>query len=512
MNQVAWLVFCAYVVHSAALLLAARYLDTPFWHGKVVYWLDVCWYGLMVYCSGGSNSFFFPFFFFVILTASFQWGFDEGARVTLGSALILAMATLLSDQGADLVHLLLRTAFVLALGYMIAYWGGLGLAQRRRLALLRNVSRLSNPRFGVTQTIQSVLQQTRQFYQASNCVLLMREQDSDHWLLYSATEQDGEARHTLSRLSAGAAAPLLAFDPSQSVLFARALHARLPRTGSCRANTPGQSHWARLPDAVCEQQADLFDAESFISAPLPLRKGSGRLYVVSASRRFGRADARFLHHLAAQVFPVIENIELLDRLASDAAFRERQKIARDLHDTTIQPYIGLRHGLSAVRQGVRDDDPLAPELDKLLAMATDTIADMRNFAKQVRADAPAQKSELLVALRRQAKQMRDFYNIDIGIVADEGLRISDRLAAEVFQIASEGMSNIRKHTLAKRGQITLACESGWLRIQIDNEGNGQPAAPFRPGSLTERAMALGGSAEVGMTAAGATAVYIAIPV
>ncbi|MFA9219129.1 MAG: hypothetical protein ACEQSK_18755, partial [Sphingomonadaceae bacterium] len=39
MNQIAWLVFLAYVLHSAALLLAARYLDTPFWHGKVVYWL-----------------------------------------------------------------------------------------------------------------------------------------------------------------------------------------------------------------------------------------------------------------------------------------------------------------------------------------------------------------------------------------------------------------------------------------------------------------------------------------
>jgi hypothetical protein len=78
------LIFGGYLLHSLTLLVARRH-RTPFWHGKAVYWIDLGWYALMVYCTGGSNSFFFPFFFFVILTASFQWGFDEGARITLGA-------------------------------------------------------------------------------------------------------------------------------------------------------------------------------------------------------------------------------------------------------------------------------------------------------------------------------------------------------------------------------------------------------------------------------------------
>jgi signal transduction histidine kinase len=505
-----WLIFSAYLLHSVTLLLAARKRRDPFWHGKLVYWIDLGWYALMLYASGGGNSFFFPFFFFVILTSSFQWGFDEGARITLGAAAALPLATWLADNNVNHGHLLLRTIFVLALGYMIAYWGGMGVAQRRRLRLLRDVSDLSNPRFGVDQTIASMLRKTRNFYHASNCLLLMRDGPDELWQLHSSGPADGRA--SLSRLPEGAAAPLLVFGPQALVQYAAALHPRLPGTLEARSRAPGQSRWQALPRDDCEQLVDLLDAGSFVSAPLPLRKGEGRIYVVARQQRLNRADAIFLQQLAAQVFPVIENIVLLDRLASDAAFRERQKIARDLHDTAIQPYIGLRHGISAVRQSLQSDHPVSAELDKLLDMTTQVIGDMRQFARSVRQGAAQTDAELLVALRRQAQQVHEFYGIRITIQAQQGLSISDRLAAEVFQIVNEGMHNIRKHTRARSGVVDLSNVDGQLRIRIENEAPEGPPAPFLPGSLAERTHALGGTIEIVRTAHDATAVHIAIPV
>lgn len=504
------LIFGGYLLHALALLLAARRYRNPFWHGKLVYWIDLGWFALMVYCTGGSNSFFFPFFFFVILTASFQWGFDEGARITLGATFALTLATWLADTQINHGHLLLRTAFVLALGYMIAYWGGLGVAQRRRLSLLRDVSQLSNPRFGVEQSIATMLQQTRDFYHASNCLLLMRDSSDALWQLHSSGAPGGRA--SLSRLPEGAAAPLLVFAPQALVQYAAALHARLPRTVEARTRAPGAAQWEALAPEAVEQLTDLLDASSFVSAPLPLRKGEGRIYVVSDRTRFSRNDAVFLQQLAAQVFPVIENIVLLDRLASDAAFRERQKIARDLHDTTIQPYIGLRHGISALRQSLQAEHPLAAELDKLLDMTTQVIGDMRQFTRSVRQGAAQTEAELLVALRRQAQQVQQFYDIQIVIAAEEGLWISDRLAAEVFQIVNEGMHNIRKHTRARTGTISLSNADGQLRIRIQNESPAGPTAPFLPGSLAERTSALGGTIAVERDTPGVTTVSIAIPV
>ena len=184
-----WLIFGGYLVHAVTLMVAARHRRNPFWHGKAVYWLDLCWFALMVYCSGGAKSFFFPFFFFVILTASFQWGFDEGARITLGSAVALVAATWLADSNINYGHLLLRTTFVLALGYMIAYWGGLGLTQQRRLRLLRDVSSLANPRFGVDQSIAKIVQKARNFYRASNVVLIMRGSPDELWQLHSSGDR-----------------------------------------------------------------------------------------------------------------------------------------------------------------------------------------------------------------------------------------------------------------------------------------------------------------------------------
>ena len=114
----------------------------------------------------------------------------------------------------------------------------------------------------------------------------------------------------------------------------------------------------------------MLEAGSFISAPLVLGRGKGRIYVAARERHFGRSDALFLAHIAAQGLPVVDSIELLDRIASDAAALERKKIALDLHDTAIQPYIGLKLGLAALCKKADPANPLIDDLDKLLAMAT----------------------------------------------------------------------------------------------------------------------------------------------
>ncbi|MDR8085501.1 hypothetical protein, partial [Acinetobacter baumannii] len=73
--------------------------------------------------------------------------------------------------------------------------------------------------------------------------------------------------------------------------------------------------WHKADIDACGHVADLLDSEGFISVPLPLRKGAGRIFVTGA--RFKRNDVGFLKHIVQQAFPVIETIDLLDRLASE---------------------------------------------------------------------------------------------------------------------------------------------------------------------------------------------------
>jgi signal transduction histidine kinase len=74
------------------------------------------------------------------------------------------------------------------------------------------------------------------------------------------------------------------------------------------------------------------------------------------------------------------------------------------------------------------------------------------------------------------------------------------------------MSNIRKHTSARRGLIRLKCLNGWIKIRIENECPGDQVAEFMPRSIAERADALGGKACVEQGLCGTTIVHIEIPV
>ncbi|RST52302.1 histidine kinase [Variovorax sp. MHTC-1] len=505
-----WLLFSGYILHSFAVYLYAQ-LDAPFSQSKLVHWLDVFWYALIVLFTDGIHSFFFLFFFFAILTSSFRWGFDEGARVTLASVALFAACGLGSTTEEDLPRLLLRATFLLALGYMSIHWGGSKVELKRRLALLRDVSRVSNPRFGVDHTVTSVLEKTQMFFHGSCCLLIVRDKESGAYFLRTAREGDAKRSINAERIGADAAAPLVALPQDRIVAYNGPLWPAWPFTGAA-AYDSARGRWSKHEEAACRSLAELLDARSFISAPVSLRKSEGRIFLFSREAAFRKTDALFLSHIAAQAFPVIENIELLDRMASDAASQERQKIALDLHDTAIQPYIGLKMGLSALRNKAAADNPLIEDLDKLADMAAKVIGDLRRYAGTVKNGLDKTEEVLLMVLRQQAAQARDFYGIDIAVCVQGELSVSDRLTAEILQIVREGLSNICKHTFAHHGAVRLECVDGLLRIQIENECDGSQPVAFQPRSITERATALGGNAQVKQTTNGGTSVHVEIPI
>jgi signal transduction histidine kinase len=257
----------------------------------------------------------------------------------------------------------MRTTFLLALGHMIVHWGGSKLALQRRLALLGDVSQLSNPRFGAGRTIARTMEKTLAFFRASHCILLTRDTATGNWILRTLRKDDAcehvsvrDARphRRIAADGAGSRAyrrqqsPALAPDrsvrakPCASKLHAIGWRAEDPR------NAPAQRRRGRHAGG-----------RAFISAPLPLRLGEGRVFVSSRDGLFNKSDALFLAHLMEQIFPVIETIEVLDRMASEAASTERLKISLDLHDTAVQPYIGLRMGLCALRKKAARRQPAA---------------------------------------------------------------------------------------------------------------------------------------------------------
>jgi signal transduction histidine kinase len=256
------------------------------------------------------------------------------------------------------------------------------------------------------------------------------------------------------------------------------------------------------------------DADYFISVPLYRREVIvNRLYLTSKRDVFELSDITFLLQVLEQVIPAIENVQILDQLASDAAEQQRQKISRDIHDTVIQPYIGIKLGLEALEMKSDTEAVSKADIERLINIADSSISDLRGYISKLRGKTNEQEGSILIsAIKQQAAKFEEFYGIKVDVSSKDGFLINDRLAAEVFQIVTEGLSNIKRHTNAKHSVINLLIdgENLFLEIENDNDEKNKSKEIFVPKSIFGRVEALGGSSNV-VQNNGSTKVSIEIP-
>jgi signal transduction histidine kinase len=263
---------------------------------------------------------------------------------------------------------------------------------------------------------------------------------------------------------------------------------------------------------------ELLEAASFISAPLRLAPGDrGRLYLTRGARAFDASDAEFLGLAMEQFAPTLQYVALVDHMAAQVIEDERRRIALDIHDQVIQPYIGLQFGLTALAQMLEhpaSDEPLAAARErarKLLALSSDGIADLRQYVGHLRQGAAADTISPS-ALAAFAERFCRATGIEVELHIAEPLVANDAVARTAFPIVAEALSNIRRHTLASRAAVALELDKGWLRITIDNPVDpGAVPEAFVPKSITERVSAVGGSVRIDPHSQGRTRVIVDIP-
>ena len=507
-------VFVLYVAYSIALYALLSYrrsLLLP----RIDHWLDVGWYLVLISLSSGTNSVFFFFFFFAILVASFRWGLRSGVSVTLVCAIlftIMGIAVGPPSLDFELNRFLLRPVYLLVLGYMMAYWGGSEITLKRRLALLKDVSTLSNPRFGVDRTIGSIMERLRAFYDADACLLVTGDHRTGQYSLRRAARNDPEEAMRAEPITEGLVNLLLALPAEQAVAYSGKLGRwcrwRPQRALSSYDATTGE----RMANVI--QVSGALEAESLITVPFRERTDTaGRLYLTTARRgAFDARDVDFMLQVLEQTLPVIDNIRLVDRLATDAADTERQRIALDLHDSVIQPYIGLQMGLAAIAktlsQGTGD---VRGDVARLLELTNAGVAGLREVMRSLKDEAHTAGS-LLLAVQRFTAKFTEATGIAVDVTAEGDVHVNDRLAAEVFQMIAEGLSNVRRHTSAQHAAISLECRGGQFLLRIENDNVvGTTMIPFTPRSIMERVTALGGNVHVDWTNNGNTVVVVDIP-
>ncbi|MEK7993510.1 MAG: histidine kinase [Planctomycetota bacterium] len=509
------MVYCVYSV-IVALNAYRRDWPTP---GRAYHWIDVLFYGFMVEITAGSSSTFFYFFFFAIMIASLSRGLREGVAITLISVAIF-VATMELNFGPetkilDFGRTMIRPIFLLVFGCLIAYWGAHEFLSRRRLKLLLEINRLWNPRFGVDHAIASYLQRLLEFYGADSCILALR---------------GGNTLQGCTMYRAAAGKPRPSMLPSAIDEEAAEGFFRLPATFAAFYHDPTASwrnrirgHGARDLGGRAQSKsvvgdlaelANLFDTQALITVPYAQRNGrAGRLYVISPRGGFTQSDIDLLVQVSSAISANVENTHLMEELISKASEHERRKISRDLHDTTIQPYIGLVLGLGALQREAGSGNPVAPHIAALIDMADMTIRDLRNYAATLKEKTSMPGDSLIAAVNEQAERMQRFYGIDVEVGYDLSAQLTGRIAGEAFQIIAEGLSNVLRHSTSKRAFVDVRCDGSSLLLKIVNDAaaDGPDAAEFTPRSIHERTQELGGQLLVERRADGCTVVSVTIP-
>jgi signal transduction histidine kinase len=295
-----------------------------------------------------------------------------------------------------------------------------------------------------------------------------------------------------------------------------------------RVGREGVSGWVAgtgepllVPDVRREPRYVRIDPEQTGSAlVLPLKiKGEvvGVLNVESERlNAFDATDMAVLQSLVSQLAVAIENARLYEQARQLAALEERQKLARDLHDSVSQALYGIALGARTART-LLDRDParLADPLDYVLALAEAGLAEMRALIFELRPE--SLKSEgLVAALTKQADSLRARHRLDVRVQFGPEPAVPLELKEALYRITQEALHNVAKHARASRVDLCLTVTEECLRLEVRDNGVGfDPGAAF-PGhlglkSMRERAERLGGRCLVESAPRQGTRLQVEIP-
>jgi PAS domain S-box-containing protein len=220
--------------------------------------------------------------------------------------------------------------------------------------------------------------------------------------------------------------------------------------------------------------------------------------------------------IANQASIAIENARLYTQAQELAALEERQKLARELHDSVSQALYGISLGTHAARTALeRDPEHVAEPLDYVLTLAEAALAEMRALIFELRPES-LETEGLVSALTKQAAatQARHELIVLTELCDEPGLPLHSK--QELYRIAQEAMHNTVKHAHASQVVLRLEQAVDEVVLEIRDNGVGFDTTASFPGhlglhSMRERVTNLGGTFEIVSEQGKGTRICVRIP-
>jgi signal transduction histidine kinase len=253
---------------------------------------------------------------------------------------------------------------------------------------------------------------------------------------------------------------------------------------------------------------------TFLGVPVAAGgRAFGNLYLTEKDGGFTDDDVMLVEALSRIAGSAVNTARLQERLRTIAVGEDRERIARDLHDSVIQDLFAVGLALQGIADRVTDG-PAASTIDESVDRLDLVVEALRAYIFQLRTTGA--RRQLDDRLQELVSRMGSAYpaavTLEIGSVGLAAQELED----EVVKFVTEALSNALRHSGGADVEVIVDGDPDWWRISVSDNGVGfDPAAPSTGlglANLSARAASLGGGAEVTSRAGKGTRVEVRLPV
>ncbi|MGH9602376.1 MAG: sensor histidine kinase [Terriglobales bacterium] len=471
-----------YLAYSTVVLLLFR-SRTRFQPSlrRMVHAADILWPTVITFFTEGPTSPYYLFFIFVLLAAAYRWGFPETVgTAVLSVALLLGQVALFARLesagelagGLDMNRILIRSGYLLILGFLLGYLAETEKRLRAQLALVPRLLGKARAELGLRGTLQGILDDLLHIFAARYAVFAVEEISSGRvfvWHAGSGSAAEGQVRYA-------------EMEPEQrgSYMFrtqAHTFHVQRSRSGmGAAADTVAVDvDGRRISDSIQVPAGfqRLYPFRSLTGAWFAFGdEWQGRIFLVDAATGSDRESTlRFLQNLMRQIGPAIYNVYLTRRMRSRAGAAERARMARELHDGTIQSLVAAEMRLEVLRRK-GGGEQAADELTQIQQIVHHQILNLRELMRQMR-PVEVDPRKLLEFLANMVDKFRRETGISATFHSDQpDLTLPVNVSREVARLVQEALMNVLKHSDARRVLVRLSSQDGTCRLVVDDDGRG----------------------------------------
>lgn len=237
---------------------------------------------------------------------------------------------------------------------------------------------------------------------------------------------------------------------------------------------------------------------------------------------FSEADMFTAQTLADQLAVAIENARLYQETRQIAVMEERNRIAREIHDTLAQGFTGIIMQLEAADQVLGGDDlETKHHLDQAQSLARKSLNEARRSVWNLRPQ-PLENLTLVEALKQEVEKFTKDSYINTNLkVSGNITTLPPAIETALFRICQESLNNVRRHARANHAEASLAFEESLVELSISDDGTGfesdallkstKRRRTFGLISMQERARGLGGTFTIQSEKGKGTLIRVIIP-